>query len=147
MSIEVSRQTFHSLSNELNDLLLLDASDMFHGIIAYQSKLSVLTQEECNEHTYVHGCISNAYVVVEEHDEKAKIRGTSDAMIIQGLMGVMAFGFSFLSIAELAQEGQALIQEFIRSIDLHIMLTPTRANAFGNIVQKIIDEARLLSNG
>ena len=147
MSVEQSHQIFISLANELNDLLLLDASDMFHGIIEYQSKLHPLKAEECNENTYVHGCMSTAYVLVKEHNQKVKICGKADAMVIQGLMGGIAFGFSSLTIVELVQKGKLLVQEFIDSIDLNIMLTPTRANAFGNVVQKIIDEAKTLLNG
>ncbi len=143
MSVEKSKNQFHMVAQELNDLRLLDETEMFHGLLSYEKELTPLPQEERNEDNYVHGCISNAYVVLEEDEnKKAKIRGHSDSMLVKGLMGVLALGFSCMSKTELAESGKELVQEFIEEIDINIMLTPTRANAFGNIIKKILERAK-----
>lgn len=143
MSVESAQEKFLNIAQKLNDLLLLDANEMFHGILAYESFLAPLRKEEFTSANYVHGCISNAYVLLETVNGRAKLRGHSDAMVVRGLIGILATAFAELSAQELAQHGMQLAQNFISTVKIHLMLSPTRANAFGNVIKHIIEKARL----
>lgn len=141
MSIALCKQKFQEYSDELNDLKDLDASEMLRFLIRCGEKLQGLSAEELIPENYVSGCISNAYIVVESRLERACIRGNSDAMVVRGFIAVLADCCAFLTIAELSTDGYTFIDEFLHTLDLDIVLTPARSNAFGNVVLLIINKA------
>lgn len=138
MSIECCKEKFEEFADELNDLRSIDISEMLRFLIAQGNKLVPLASDEFIDTNYVHGCISNAYVLVESTQGMVVIRGHSDALVVRGFMAILSMCCQELTVKELAEEGKNIIKEFLALLDLNIVLTPSRANAFGNVVHLIL---------
>lgn len=140
-------QYFKKVADDLNDIKALDPAEMFRYLMNFGKMLMPLSPAEMTEENFVHGCVSNAYVLVEPHDLKpgfVQVRGHSDAMVVRGFMAIVAHAFSLVELPRLCAEAEGAIGGFLKSVELDIILTPTRANAFGNIVALMLTKAARL---
>ena len=145
MSIEKSKQKFTDYATELNELKEFDINEMFHVLMSYGESLPTLADSERNDNTQVHGCTSLAYIQVKrgEHN-KVLIEGYTESLIIKGLIAMVALCYSELTIEELLSDGKDLVKYFLSKIDLTLMLTPTRVNSFGLVIDLILKQASVL---
>jgi cysteine desulfuration protein SufE len=88
----------------------------------------------------VPGCISQVYITAELQDGRVTFRGTSDAQMTKGLVGLLIEGLNGLSPEAILQ----LTPDFIRQTGLDIYLTPSRSNGFFNIFKFMQAQARAL---
>ncbi len=140
-------QYLKKISDEFIDVKVLDVSEMFRYLMNFGSMLPSLQEHEFTEENFVHGCVSNAYVLVElNKDDKAcaHIRGHSDVMVVKGFMGIISSACVLVPMRELIIYGKHGIETFLHDVELDIILTPTRANAFGNIIAMIFKKISLL---
>lgn len=136
-----------NISNDFIDMKALDVAEMFRYLMNFGSMLPSLEEHEFTEENFVYGCVSNAYVLVEPHKEnksRTHIRGHSDVMIVKGFMGIISSACSLVPMSELIVYGKSGIETFLHDVQLDIILTPTRANAFGNIIAMIFKKITLL---
>ncbi len=136
-----------NISSELLDMKALDVAEMFRYLMNFGNMLPPLEEHEFVEDNFVHGCVSNAYVLVERHQEHTKcaqVRGHSDVMVVKGFMGIISSACSLVPMREFLQYGKRGIETFLHDVEFDIILTPTRANAFGNIVAMILAKTALL---
>jgi len=59
----------------------------------------------------VPGCVSQVYITAEVHDDSVTFRGTSDAQITKGLVGLLIEGLNGLTPDEILQLTPDFIQQ------------------------------------
>ncbi len=145
MSVEQCRKKLQEIAIKLNDIKEIDAMEMLRFLMKYGEQLPALPDDKRIKAFFVNGCISNAYVYVEKSKTgNPIIMGDSDVMLVKGFIGILSLTCQMLSMGEMCMRGKELIGEFLDVVDLDIILTPTRANAFGNIVFQISKQAEKL---
>lgn len=118
-----------------------DSRRRYEYLLSFAKKVPELSAAECTPYTRVPGCVSQVHVVVELSDEgKVKFRGTSDAQITKGLLGILITGLEDLTPAEILQ----LTPNFIERTGLNVSLTPSRSNGFYNMFRYIQQQAAVL---
>lgn len=116
-----------------------DSMERYELLFAYARKHpSPLPPEEWTEDNQVHGCQSRAHVVCSR-DESGKflMRAGADAQIVQGLMSVTAIAVNGMEPADVA----ALSPEYADAMGIRNTLTPSRANGFLNMFERVRSEA------
>ena len=107
-------------------------------LIDFGQDLSLLPQSESKTEYKVDGCISNTYVkVFLSSDKTLKFESSSDSLISKGYLSIITNAFESISIGDFQNYSDALIDEFISKSQLHLSLTPSRANAFGSVIKHI----------
>ncbi|HJM12969.1 MAG TPA: SufE family protein [Candidatus Thalassarchaeaceae archaeon] len=120
-----------------------DSMERYELLFQYAKKHpSPLPPEEWNESNQVHGCQSRAHVICSL-DEKGGfiLRGGADAQIVQGLMAITAIAVNGAAPSSVA----SMNPEFADAMGIRASLTPSRANGFLNMFNRIIEEAGKLS--
>ena len=103
---------------------------------------SPLPPEEWEESNQVHGCQSRAHVICSLDEEGGFIlRGGADAQIVQGLMAVTAIAVNGMNPSEV----ETLPPDFADAMGIRSSLTPSRANGFLNMFNRVREEAGKLS--
>lgn len=97
-----------------------------------------LPTEEWSEATRVRGCQSEAHVRVSIEDGLVNFLGAADAMVVQGLMGVLAIALHGLTPAQAV----LIPVDFAEEMGLTNTLTPSRSNGFRNMYDKVMGEIR-----
>ena len=103
---------------------------------------SPLPPEEWEESNQVHGCQSRAHVICSLDEEGGFIlRGRADAQIVNGLMAVTAIAVNGMNPSEV----ETLPPDFADAMGIRSSLTPSRANGFLNMFNRVREEAGILS--
>ncbi len=103
---------------------------------------SPLPPDEWNEGNKVHGCQSRAHVVCSLDETGGFIlRGGADAQIVQGLMAVTAIAVNGMDPSEVA----GMKPEYADAMGIRSSLTPSRANGFLNMFNRVREEASKLA--
>ena len=103
---------------------------------------SPIHPEEWEESNQVHGCQSRAHVICSLDEEGGFIlRGGADAQIVQGLMAVTAIAVNGMNPSEV----ETLPPDFADAMGIRSSLTPSRANGFLNMFNRVREEAGKLS--
>jgi cysteine desulfuration protein SufE len=79
----------------------------------------------------VPGCVSQVFITADLEEGVVHFRGTSDAQITKGLVGLLIEGLNALPPDEILQ----LTPDFIQRTGLDVSLTPSRSNGFYNMLQ------------
>ena len=120
-----------------------DSMERYELLFEYAKKHpSPLPIDEWNEKNQVLGCQSRAHVK-SSLDENGLflLRAGADAQIVQGLMSITAITVNGMLPIEVAK----LTPEFVKEMGLKSSLTPSRANGFLNMFNRVISEAEVLS--
>jgi cysteine desulfuration protein SufE len=120
-----------------------DSMERYELLFQYAKKHpSPLPPEEWNETNQVHGCQSRAHVICSlDEDGGFILRGGADAQIVQGLMAITAIAVNGTTPSEVA----SMNPEFADAMGIRASLTPSRANGFLNMFNRIKEEAGKLS--
>ena len=122
-----------------------DSMERYELLFQYAKKNPTpLPLEEWNEDNQVHGCQSRAHVSCSL-DERGDfiLRGGADAQIVQGLIAITAIAVNGMMPKRVTQ----LSPRFVDEMGLRSSLTPSRANGFLNMFNRVKEEALLLSEG
>ena len=103
-----------------------DKFEKLEVLMDFSSEVIELPPGEWNESNRVHGCQSQAHVVVTLEDEKVSISCGADAKIVQGLMGIMSIAVN----GSTCEEVIALTPDFAEEMGILNSLTPSRSNGF-----------------
>ena len=119
-----------------------DAMERYELLFEYAKKNpSPLLEEEWTDENQVQGCQSRAHVICSiDTSGHFQMRGGADAQIVQGLISITAMAVNGLSKSEVSQ----LSPEFVEEMGIRNSLTPSRANGFLNMFERIRSEAETL---
>jgi cysteine desulfuration protein SufE len=101
----------------------------YEHLLWFAKRLPELSEEEQIGTNKVPGCVSQVYITAEVCHNSVTLRGTSDAQITKGLVGLLIEGLNGLAPNEILQ----LTPDFIQRTGLDTSLTPSRSNGFYNI--------------
>jgi len=116
-----------------------DSMERYELLFEYAKKHPTpLPPEEWNESNQVHGCQSRAHVVCSiDESGKFLMRGGADAQIVQGLMCVTAMAVNGMSPEKVAE----MEPNYADAMGIRNSLTPSRANGFLNMFERVRSEA------
>lgn len=128
---------FDAVVEEFEDCF--DSMERYELLFEYARKHpSPLHPEEWTEANQVHGCQSNAHVICSRDDSgKFLMRGGADAQIVLGLMSVTAMAVNGMEPADVA----TLSPDYVDAMGIRNSLTPSRANGFLNMFERVRAEA------
>lgn len=129
-------------AEELNDLMSLDVMEMYRHLTELGNALPALPAERRTPDNFVHGCTSNVYISGELAEGRMRYGGSSEAHIVRGYVAVLVNALSGLSPAEVVEGTAQAIADFAEGTNIRATLTPSRANAFGNIYKLMVAKAQ-----
>jgi cysteine desulfuration protein SufE len=120
-----------------------DSMERYELLFEYAKKNpKPLLEEEWTEENQILGCQSRAHVICSLNDKgRFILRSGADAQIVQGLMSITAIAVNGLKPIEVSKLTPAYIEE----MGLKAALSPNRANGFLNMFNRVIQEAKILS--
>ena len=98
-----------------------------------------LPQDQWNEQTRVRGCQSEAHVRIGIHEGRIQFLSSADALMVQGLMGILTIALDGLTPAQAV----LIPPSFAEEMGLLNTLTPSRSNGFRNMYDKVMAELRM----
>lgn len=110
--------------------------DMLKLIVEYGKDLDEYPKEYLSKEYQIPGCISEVYVHTSIVDGKVKIDASSDALIIAGYLQILISIINGHTPQEI-YNNWGEIEEFTKKAGFKENLSPTRANAFGTILNSI----------
>ena len=116
-----------------------DSMERYELLFQYAKRNpSPLPPEEWDEGNQVHGCQSRAHVSCALDEEGNFIlSGGADAQIVQGLMSVTAMAVNGMEPDDVAN----LSPDYADAMGIRNSLTPSRANGFLNMFERVRSEA------
>lgn len=127
----------NDIAEELWSLAEMDRMEMYRRLTQLGDDIPALLDGEQVPDNFVQGCISNVYIAHTLEEGHIAFRGKSDALLVRGYLSVLIQALSGLSTEDLLQDSQQLVEDFCEHTELQVHLTPSRANAFGNIYRLI----------
>ena len=119
-----------------------DSMERYELLFQYAKKNpSPLPIEDWSDANQVHGCQSRAHVSCEiDENGMFLMRGGADAQIVQGLMTITALAVNGMSADKVSQ----MSPDFADAMGLKSSLTPSRANGFLNMFNRVKEHAKNL---
>ena len=116
-----------------------DSMERYELLFEYAKKHpSPLPPEEWNDANQVHGCQSRAHVeCIRDESGKFLMRGGADAQIVQGLRSVTAMAVNGMN----PEEVSTMSPDYADAMGIRNSLTPSRANGFLNMFERVRSEA------
>jgi cysteine desulfuration protein SufE len=110
----------------------------YEYIIDLGKKLEEFKESDKTPENIVHGCTSQVWLTQEVKDGKMYFRGTSDAIIVKGLVYMILQIFSDSTIEELKQIDMDIVHE----LKLSEVITPNRQSGVIGMMKKIKEYAQ-----
>ena len=131
------------LHQDIDDLVdefdfLGDWEERYRYLIELGQNLDPLPEAERTDETKVKGCVSQVWVVLDDHDGKIILRGDSDAHIVKGLVALMARLYSNRTPAEALTIDP---KDVLSRIGLSEHLSPQRSNGLASMIATVRREA------
>jgi cysteine desulfuration protein SufE len=114
-----------------------DELQKYEYIIDLGKKLDSLKEKEKTPSHIVHGCTSQVWLICNQEDGKLYFKGTSDAIIVKGLVYIILQIFSNCTIEELKEVDMDLVYE----LELSEVITPNRQSGIIGMIKKIKEYA------
>lgn len=114
-----------------------DELQKYEYIIDLGKKLEKLDEKYQIPVNLVHGCTSQVWLICEQVDNKLIFKGTSDAIIVKGLVYMILQIFSDSSIEELKEIDMDIVHE----LNLSEIITPNRQSGVIGMIKKIKEYA------
>lgn len=114
-----------------------DELQKYEFIIDLGKKLETLDDEYKIPANIVHGCTSQVWLICEEKDGKLFFKGTSDAVIVKGLVYMILQIFSGIDKETLKQTDMDIVYE----LELSEVITPNRQSGIIGMIKKIKEYA------
>lgn len=115
-----------------------DELQKYEYIIDLGKKLEPLNEKHQVPSNLVHGCTSQVWLICEQKDGKLFFSGTSDAIIVKGLVYMILQIFSGSSIEELKEVDMDIVNE----LGLSEVVTPNRQSGVIGMIKKIKEYAQ-----
>ena len=140
-TIAEMRAFLQETADELNDLMSMDVMEMYRQLTELGNSLPDLPSADRTPANFVHGCTSNVYIGARFEGGRVLYAGSSEAHIVRGYVAVLVNALSGLTPAEIINETEGPITAFAEGTNIRATLTPSRANAFGNIYKLMLAKA------
>jgi cysteine desulfuration protein SufE len=114
-----------------------DELQKYEYIIDLGKKLEPLDDDYKIPTNLVHGCTSQVWLICENKDGKLYFQGTSDAIIVKGLVYMILQIFSGSTIEELKDADMDIVHE----LNLAEVVTPNRQSGVIGMIKKIKEYA------
>lgn len=114
-----------------------DELSKYEYIIDLGKKLPSFDEKEKIPANIVHGCTSQVWLTCEKKDGKLYFKGTSDAIIVKGLVYMILEIFSDSFIEELKEIDMDIVHE----LKLSEVVTPNRQSGVIGMIKKIKEYA------
>lgn len=108
-----------------------DWMDKYQFLIELGNELAPYPDELKLPQYEISGCQSQVWIYCEERDGRIFFSGTSDALIVRGIVALLIKVLSGVSVAEVASSDFG----FIDAIGLKEHLSPTRSNGLYSMMQ------------
>ena len=128
MDIKSKVQKFKSNLDTFDDEL-----KKYEYIIKLGKNLSALDEKYLIPSNLVHGCTSQVWLICEQKENKLYFYGTSDALIVKGLIYIILEIFSESSIEELKDVDMDIVYD----LGLSEVITPNRQSGIIGMIRKI----------
>lgn len=132
MSIE---QRLEDIKDDLD--FFEDELQKYEYIIDLGKKLEPLDEKHKTPANLVHGCTSQVWLITEQKDGRLYFYGTSDAIIVKGLVYMILNIFSGATIEELKLTDMDIVHE----LKLAEVVTPNRQSGVIGMIKKIKEYA------
>ncbi|MDX4057687.1 SufE family protein [Aliarcobacter skirrowii] len=109
----------------------------YEYIIDLGKKLPTFDEENKTPENLVHGCTSQVWLICEKKENKLFFKGTSDAIIVKGLVYIILEIFSGSTIEELKE----VDMDIVRELGLSEVITPNRQSGVIGMIKKIKEYA------
>lgn len=109
----------------------------YEYIIDLGKKLPAFDEEDQVPENIVHGCTSQVWLICEKKDDRLFFYGTSDAIIVKGLVYIILQIFSDSTIEELKDVDMDIVKE----LNLSEVITPNRQSGVIGMIKKIKEYA------
>ena len=109
----------------------------YEYIIDLGKKLEEFDEKDKTPENIVHGCTSQVWLTCENKDGKLYFYGTSDAIIVKGLVYMILQIFSGSTIQELRDVDMDIVHE----LNLSEVITPNRQSGVIGMIKKIKEYA------
>ena len=144
-NLDDAKSFLEERAEELNFAKSMDRNEMYKLLMSYGNELAEFPKEFLIEENFVKGCTSNVYIHSILIDDKVIYLGKSDALIVKGYLSLLITALSGLSPEDVLKT-EEIVNDFVKNTDVKASLTPSRANAFGNIYKMMKDKAEELIN-
>lgn len=115
-----------------------DELQKYEYLIDLGKKLPNLKDEDKRASNIVHGCTSQVWLICNKEDNHLVFSGTSDAMIVKGLIYVILDIFSHQSRETLINTNMDILYE----LNLSEVITPNRQSGVMGMIKKIKEYAK-----
>lgn len=137
---------FRTVEEELVSLQTIDSFEMLREIITYSDRLGEFPRELMTEDNRVHGCQSTVFIHSECVDNRLVFSAFSDAQVLRGYLGILIEGLNGMNPDDFLQHAESLVEGFAKRTNIAASVTPTRANAFGNIFELMQKQVKELDS-
>ena len=110
----------------------------YEYIIDLGKKLPTFDEENKTPENLVHGCTSQVWLICEKKENKLFFKGTSDAIIVKGLVYIILEIFSNYTIEELKN----VDMDIVKDLGLSEVITPNRQSGVIGMMKKIKEYAQ-----
>lgn len=126
---------FDEVEAELVSLQSFDTFEMLREIIEYSKVLGEFAADLMTEDNLVHGCQSTVYIYAERDGDAVVFKAYSDAQVLRGYLGILLQGLNGMQCEDFLHHAKGIVEGFAKRTNIAASVTPTRANAFGNIIE------------
>lgn len=112
--------------------------EKYEYIIDLGKKLEAIDEVYKSDEYLVSGCTSLVWLVPNCENQKISFKGTSDALIVKGLVYIMLKIFSNLEIKEIVNFDINILDK----LGLSEIITPNRQSGVAGMVKKIVSYAK-----
>ena len=141
-SIAEFRSYLERTAEELNELAQLDQMEVYRHLTELGNAIRPLKDGDQTDDNFVHGCVSNVFVGHSCSGTSIEYRGSSESLVVKGYLAILIEALSGLNPRVLVDETRESIDWFAQTTNIRASLTPSRANAFGNIYELMVRKAR-----
>jgi cysteine desulfuration protein SufE len=115
-----------------------DELQKYEYIIDLGKKLDALDDKYKTPENIVHGCTSQVWLICEQKEDRLYFKGTSDAIIVKGLIYIILEIFSGEKIETLKSVDMDVVYE----LGLSEVITPNRQSGVIGMIKKIKELAQ-----
>lgn len=144
-TLEEMQEYLDDMSTELTDLMDFDMMEMYRYLTTAGNSLRAIDPADQVPANFVPGCTSNVYVCARMEDGVLSFTGSSEAHIVRGYLAILVEALSGLTVEDFLKGSRGPVEAFAVNTRIQAALTPSRANAFGNIYRLMHGHVEALS--
>ena len=134
--METIQQTIHTIKDDLD--FFDDELQKYEYIIDLGKKLEPIEESQKSEENLVQGCTSQVWLVPHIENDTLELNGTSDAVIVKGLVYIVLQIFNHRTLNEINEFDLNILNE----LGLGEIITPNRQSGVQGMIKKIIEVAK-----